>query len=118
MVTFDINFEEEYERVRNPWAEISAEADEFYIREKPDTKASAPGAPADERGSISSAKRKQILARDDYTCQNCGVQDEDERVEFEVHHVVPKSLGGSDRPSNLVVLCHECHQAAHGWGTG
>lgn len=29
------------------------------------------------------------------------------------HHVVPKSRGGSDEPSNLVLLCLDCHSRAH-----
>ena len=29
------------------------------------------------------------------------------------HHIVPKSRGGSDDPSNLILLCLDCHSKAH-----
>lgn len=29
------------------------------------------------------------------------------------HHIVPRHVGGSDDPSNLIVLCPNCHTAAH-----
>jgi hypothetical protein len=41
-----------------------------------------------------------------------------ERIPLEIHHIVP--LGGTERyisafnyPSNLIALCHYCHQNAH-----
>ena len=30
------------------------------------------------------------------------------------HHLVPRSLGGSDDESNLITLCEGCHAKAHG----
>lgn len=36
----------------------------------------------------------------------------DRGVTLERAHVVPKALGGSDAVENLVLLCHECHEAA------
>jgi len=41
-------------------------------------------------------------------CYNCG---SDECIEL--HHVVPLKLGGTNNLSNIVVLCHRCHCAAH-----
>ncbi len=41
------------------------------------------------------------------TCGNC----DDQAVHF--HHVVPKVLGGSDRPGNLIPLCEACHGLVH-----
>jgi 5-methylcytosine-specific restriction endonuclease McrA len=32
---------------------------------------------------------------------------------FEVHHVNPVDNGGTDEPSNLMLLCSECHAEAH-----
>lgn len=29
---------------------------------------------------------------------------------LQICHIIPRSLGGSDEPSNLVLLCHECHK--------
>lgn len=40
-------------------------------------------------------------------CINC----DDDAVHW--HHVVPRAVGGSDRPSNLVALCGKCHGLIH-----
>ena len=52
--------------------------------------------------------REAILKRDCYTCQNCDKWKQ-KKWELEVHHVIPRSKGGSDDPTNLVTLCVECH---------
>ena len=54
--------------------------------------------------------RREVLARDQHRCQapGCG------RTRFlEVHHVVPSSRGGANRPENLVTLCGGCHRLWH-----
>jgi HNH endonuclease len=51
--------------------------------------------------------RRQILARDDYTCQNCGEQKPE--ANLEVHHIQTKANGGPDHPTNLITLCLYCH---------
>ncbi|QLH74114.1 MAG: HNH endonuclease [Methanomassiliicoccales archaeon] len=60
--------------------------------------------------------KKAILRRDRYTCQECG-RTHRERTEkdkgtivLEVHHIVPRSLGGTDHPGNLKSLCKQCHR--------
>jgi len=35
-----------------------------------------------------------------------------------VHHKIPRSLGGSDAPSNLCVLCSNCHRLVHSFSIG
>ena len=52
--------------------------------------------------------------RDGYTCQNCGAHGEGIRIE--VHHIRHRMEGGSDRPDNLVSLCHGCHWRHHNEG--
>lgn len=42
-------------------------------------------------------------------CVNCG---SDEMIEF--HHIVPLALGGTNCITNVVPLCWECHEKAHG----
>jgi len=60
------------------------------------------------------ARRRQVYERDEWTCQNCGRQGGPfGNVELHAHHVVPKSRGGSHRPTNLVTLCADCHDAVH-----
>lgn len=41
-------------------------------------------------------------------CINCGAQAE------HYHHVIPRSLGGTDDKTNLVPLCNYCHGKLHG----
>ena len=52
-----------------------------------------------------------VLSRDNHTCQFCKGKSKDKHLE--VHHILEKSQGGSDRPNNLVTLCHTCHQKLH-----
>ena len=42
------------------------------------------------------------------SCYNCGSSED-----VEYHHIVPLKLGGTNRFSNIVPLCHKCHKAAH-----
>jgi ATP-dependent DNA helicase RecQ len=55
--------------------------------------------------------RNIVLARDQRRCVDCG--EECNRGEADVHHLIPRSIGGSDEPSNLVTLCDGCHGAHH-----
>lgn len=52
---------------------------------------------------------KQLL-RDNLgdKCVNCN---SDYKVEY--HHIVPLALGGTNRLSNIVPLCYQCHKAVH-----
>ena len=60
------------------------------------------------------SRRRKVYKRDDYTCQNCGVQGGPYgNIELHAHHVVPKSRGGTHEVSNLISLCIECHNAVH-----
>jgi ATP adenylyltransferase len=51
--------------------------------------------------------RYAILKRD-RVCQLCGATRNEERLE--VDHIVPRSKGGSNNPSNLQVLCARCNR--------
>lgn len=50
--------------------------------------------------------RQAVLERDGHLCVYCR-----ERQATEVDHVVPKSRGGTDDPSNLVACCGPCNKA-------
>ena len=50
--------------------------------------------------------RKNVLVRDDYTCQYCKKQNKS----LTVDHVVPKFRGGQDNWENLVAACKNCNQ--------
>jgi hypothetical protein len=49
-----------------------------------------------------------VRFRDKHKCQQCGREEH-----LEVHHIQHRADGGSDRPDNLVCLCHECHYKHH-----
>lgn len=42
------------------------------------------------------------------TCEICGIETFTDK-----HHIVSKSKGGSNHPSNLTNLCPNCHRAVH-----
>lgn len=50
-----------------------------------------------------------VLARDNYTCQVC----KKKNGKLCVHHIIYRSLGGTNVPSNLITVCSECHTAAN-----
>ena len=50
-----------------------------------------------------------ILERDENRCQICGGQGK----LLEVHHIMPRHLGGHDHPRNLITLCDACHDEVH-----
>jgi len=52
--------------------------------------------------------RSAVMERDSNKCQLCGSTEL-----LEVHHVMPRHLGGSDHPFNLVTLCRFCHDRVH-----
>lgn len=52
-----------------------------------------------------------VLHRDNYKCQHCKGTSGVKRLE--VHHILPKSKGGSDDEVNLITLCRKCHKALH-----
>ena len=53
--------------------------------------------------------RQQILRRDGWRCQICGVMSN-----LEVHHKSFRGQGGDDRDENLITLCCRCHASVHG----
>ena len=53
--------------------------------------------------------RAFVLRRDGGRCQRCG-----STQKLAAHHVVPRSAGGSDTPSNLRTICSTCHDVLHG----
>ena len=49
--------------------------------------------------------RKNILKRDNNTCQYCGKN----KSEITIDHILPKDKGGNDTWNNLVVACKRCN---------
>ena len=49
--------------------------------------------------------KKNILRRDNFTCQYCGNNDSS----LTVDHIIPKSRGGKSNWNNVVVACKPCN---------
>ena len=50
-----------------------------------------------------------VLHRDGYQCQKCKTK----KGKLHVHHIIFRSNGGTDAPSNLITLCENCHSRLH-----
>jgi len=74
--------------------------------------------PAFER-SISKETRAYVLDRNGFTCQMCGAvageahpYDPSRKTRLHIGHILDKSQGGSDEPTNLHALCSICNEGA------
>jgi 5-methylcytosine-specific restriction endonuclease McrA len=67
---------------------------------------------------ISARVRAEVLDRNGFTCQMCGLTPGDidpqtgRKVRLHIGHIKDKSLGGTDELSNLRALCSTCNQGA------
>jgi hypothetical protein len=62
---------------------------------------------AKDRKPLSLPDRFKILARDNFRCVYCGATAQ--ASQLHIDHVVPRSKGGEDDPSNYVVACVACN---------
>jgi hypothetical protein len=74
--------------------------------------------PAFARG-ISTKTRAYVLDRNGYTCQMCGAAAGDpdpfhpgRKIRLQIGHIIDKTMGGADDPSNLRALCSNCNEGA------
>lgn len=66
---------------------------------------------AGQRALMTSSLRKQIMKRDNYTCQICGVSTYKEpNLLLEIDHIIPVSRGGLTTEQNLRTLCWKCNR--------
>ncbi len=79
---------------------------------------SAKPEPAFER-AISKEVRALVLDRNGFTCQMCGAvagephpYDPGRKTRLHIGHIIDKSMGGSDLPSNLRAICSVCNERA------
>jgi len=76
-----------------------------------DARVQRPGKP--NRATIPPSVRAAVLARDRHRCATPGCRS----AHFlEVHHVMPRGKGGSNREDNLITLCSRCHRFVHEGG--
>ena len=59
--------------------------------------------------------RKMVLERDNYTCQKCGLNSNEQCVELHCHHINPVKLDPLESADidNCTTLCIDCHHEAH-----
>lgn len=74
--------------------------------------------PAFERG-ISKETRAFVLDRNGFTCQMCGAAagephpyDQGRKTRLHIGHIIDKSMGGTDEPTNLRAICSVCNEGA------
>lgn len=74
--------------------------------------------PAFER-AISKETRAYVLDRNGFTCQMCGAvageihpYDPTRKTRLHIGHIIDKSKGGNDDPSNLRAICSVCNEGA------
>ncbi len=60
--------------------------------------------------AIAPSIRNLVLTRARHQCQMPGCHN---TCFIEVHHIIPRAMGGSNDPSNLQVLCGCCHALVH-----
>lgn len=69
--------------------------------------------------AISKETRAFVLDRNGFTCQMCGAvageqhpYDSTRKTRLHLGHVIDKSMGGTDDPSNLRAICSVCNEGA------
>lgn len=74
--------------------------------------------PSFARG-ISKERRAFVLDRNGFTCQMCGAEagephpyDQGRKTRLHIGHIIDKSMGGTDEPSNLRAICSVCNEGA------
>jgi 5-methylcytosine-specific restriction endonuclease McrA len=68
---------------------------------------------------ISKETRAFVLDRNGFTCQMCGAAagephpyDIGRKTRLHIGHIIDKSMGGTDEPSNLRAICSVCNEGA------
>src|SRR3989344_2858505 len=60
---------------------------------------------------LTQQQKNFLLDKTKNECEYCG-----DHYTLDVHHITPRSKGGSNQNNNLIVLCVKCHRMAHGGG--
>lgn len=93
--------------------DVSLKPGQYLLRDKPPAKI-----PPQFARNISTRLRAEVLDRNGFTCQMCGLTPGDvdpvtnRKVRLHIGHIKDKSFGGKDELSNLRTLCSTCNQGA------
>lgn len=68
----------------------------------------------DYRGGNWYLQAKRARERDGYRCRVCGITEEEQQRQLDVHHLVPyrafKAVAEANGLSNLISVCRSCHR--------
>lgn len=63
------------------------------------------------------SQRRKVRKRDNYTCQKCGITEDEYGQELSVHHIIPfvyfDNYTEANKEDNLVSVCEPCHRKIH-----
>ena len=67
---------------------------------------------------IDKTTRQLVRERAKYLCEYCHSPEEASAALFEIDHILPKSLSGSDLITNLALACQRCNSYRYNFITG
>jgi hypothetical protein len=68
--------------------------------------------------SISDATKQLIRERAGFLCEYCHSSERLSASRFTIDHIIPASLGGSDRENNLALACRRCNERRYNFVAG
>lgn len=91
-----------------PATDLTIEVGKFDIQKMKDPSINGLGYQQGDLYGYQNVKQ-YVLDRDHYTCQICGNKNAGDQPKFHIHHIIYRSLGGSNTVSNLLTVCTNCH---------
>jgi 5-methylcytosine-specific restriction endonuclease McrA len=68
--------------------------------------------PLANREKVPPEVKEQLRAAANYQCVLCS-EPQTQWLKLEIHHLIPRSLGGSNDVDNLMPICPNCHSKIH-----
>jgi HNH endonuclease len=68
--------------------------------------------------TLSEAVRRKVRERACFLCEYCHSLEETSAAPFEIDHVLPRSLGGTDELENLALACQRCNGYRYNFTSG
>ena len=67
--------------------------------------------------AISESIRQAVRANANYLCEYCHSPERSSSDMFTLDHLLPRSLGGSDKSDNLALACRRCNERRYNFTT-